>query len=231
MSIPVHREVKNKLYFNRYQYKAVCRIQGAAYTYYTPDLDTFISRMEKLRDIRTKENRYGIRTMDQDWREYWDEVDVDQISKFLTWRNLVSKDKCMLRIQGDHVSFFSNNLDLLKTLESIDANVTFFEADVLGADTIYFSNKPKFKYRTFFKGKRCPEDFLGNVLEFYDRYPNTHISQGLRRLAYSRNSNYTRFMYLHSSYYVDYNDQSMISILHMLFPNMIGKTYSLAKRP
>jgi len=235
MSVPVIPEIKNKLYFNKYQYKAVCKIQGAAYTYYTPDMDTFVTRMEKLRDYQSKSNstinRYGIRTMDRDWHEYWEEINIDQISKFLTWRNLVNKDKCMLRIQGDNVSFFSNNLDLLATLESIDPNLKFFEANVLGTNTIYFSKEPKYKFRTFYKAKRCPEGFLANVLEFCNRYPNAYVSAGLRGLAHNRNSNFTRFMYLHGSYYIDYNESSMLSILHMLFPSMIGKTYSLAKRP
>lgn len=234
MSVVTRKEIKNKLYFNKYQFKAVCKIQGAAYTYYTPDLETFVARMEKLREVHSKGkdvDRWGIRTMDQTWTEYWEEVNVDQISKFLTWRNTVSKDKFMLRIQGDSVSFFSNNLALLETLSSIDSDLKFFEANVLGSDTIYFKKEPKHKFRTFFKGRRCPEDFLKNVLEFSERYPNSYVSQGLRRLAIVRHQSISNFMYLHGSYYVDYKDESMITILHMLFPNMIGKTYSLAKRP
>ena len=221
-------EVKNKLYFNKFKYKAMCTIQGAAYTYYTPDLETFIIRMEKFKDSKL---RYGIRVIEDDWKEYWDEVNLDQVSQFLTWRNTVSKDKCMLRIQGDTVSFFSNDISLLDTLKSIDKNVSYFEAEVYKADTIYFSKNPKFKYRTFFKGKRCPDDFFSNIIEFCNRYPKANVSRGLQALAHNRRKNYTRFIYLHSSYYVDYNDESMISILHMLFPNMMGKTYSLAKRP
>jgi hypothetical protein len=221
-------EVKNKLYFNKFKYKAMCTIQGAAYTYYTPDLETFIIRMEKFKDNKL---RYGIRVIEDDWKEYWDEVNLDQVSQFLTWRNTVSKDKCMLRIQGDTVSFFSNDISLLDTLKSIDKNVSYFEAEVYKADTIYFSKNPKFKYRTFFKGKRCPDDFFSNIIEFCNRYPKANVSRGLQALAHNRRKNYTRFIYLHSSYYVDYNDESMISILHMLFPNMVGKTYSLAKRP
>jgi hypothetical protein len=221
-------EVKNKLYFNKFKYKAMCTIQGAAYTYYTPDLETFIIRMEKFRDNKL---RYGIRVIEDDWKEYWDEVNLDQVSQFITWRNTVSKDKCMLRIQGDTVSFFSNDISLLDTLKSIDKHTSYFEAEVHKSDTIYFSKSPKFKYRTFFKGKRCPEDFFTNVIEFCNRYPKTNVSRGLQALAHNRRKNYNKFIYLHSSFYVDYNDESMVSILHMLFPNMVGKTYSLDKRP
>jgi hypothetical protein len=223
-------EIKSKLYFNKFQYKAVCNIQGAAYTYYTPNLATFVARMEKLKDAKFN-NRYGVRTIDDSWKVYWEEVNVDQISQFLNWRNTIDKDKCMIRIQGDMVSFFSNNLNLLETLKSIDNNLRFFESKVLAPNTIYFKKQPKFKFRTFFKGKRCPEEFLPNILEFSERYVDLNLSQGLKRLANDRKNTISKFLYLHSSYFVEYDDESMITIMHMLFPGMVGKTYKLDKRP
>jgi hypothetical protein len=223
-------EVRNKLYYNKFEYKAVCNIQGAAYTYYTPDISVFLSRMEKLKDSRLH-NRYGVRTIDDAWKVYWEEVNIDKISQFLTWRNLVKKEKCMYRIQGDSVSFFSNDLSLLETLKSIDDNVIFTKVEPLSPDIIYFKKQPKHQYRTFFKGKRCSEDFLKNVIEFSQRYPDTRISQGLLTYASIRKNSYTNYMYMHGSYHVDYNNPSMLSILHMLFPGMVAKTYSLAKQP
>ena len=118
-------EKRNKLYFNKFVYKAVCKIQGAAYTYYTYDLETFVDRMEKLRDNKP---RYGVRVLKDDWKEYWEEVNLDRISQLITWRNVVSKDKCCIRIQGDYVSFFSNELPLLQTLDSIDPQVDITKA-------------------------------------------------------------------------------------------------------
>jgi hypothetical protein len=137
----------------------------------------------------------------------------------------------MFRIQGDAVSFFSNDLTLLETLASIDANVSFTEANLLSAEVLYFKKEPKHKFRTFFKGKRCPEDFHQNVLEFSERYPNVKVSPGLLQYAKIRRNAYSKFMYMHSSYHVDYNDPGMSTVLHMLFPSMIAKTYSLAKEP
>jgi hypothetical protein len=229
MTAPIKIEVKNKLYFNKFEYKAVCTIRGASYTYYTTDIQTFVARMEKLRDV--SRNKYGVRVIDEHWREYWDEVSIDQISQFLTWRDTVKKEKCMIRIQGDTVSFFSNELNLLETLVSIDHKLSFYQVKVLASDTLYFTKTPKHKHRTFFKGKRCSEDFLKNVIEFAQRYPASKVSGGLLNFASRRRNSYTNFMYMHGSYYVDYDDPSMLSILHMLFPGMIAKTYSLEKRP
>lgn len=223
-------EVKNKLYYNKFEFKALCSIQGAAYTYYTHDIDTFVTRMEKLKDSRSH-SRYGVRTIDEAWKVYWEEVNIDQISRFLTWRNTVKKDRCMYRIQGDTVSFFSNDLQLLQTLESIDANVTYYKVENLDPDVIYLKKQPKHQYRTFFRGKRCSEDFLKNVTEFSTRYPRAKISRGLVQFATSRKNSYSNYMYMHGSYHIDYDDASMLSVLHILFPGMIAKTYSLAKQP
>jgi hypothetical protein len=223
-------EVRNKLYYNKFQYKAVCGIQGAAYTYYTNDIETFITRIERLKE-NNNPNRYGVRTIDDKWKVYWEEVNIDRISQFLTWRNVVDKDKCMYRIQGDTVSFFSNDLSLLETLGSIDPYVTITKAEQLNPQILYFKKQPKHHYRTFFKGKRCPERFHDSILEFSERYPNVKISRSLLTYARTRRNPYSKFIYMHGSYHIDYNDASMLSLLHLLFPGMIAKTYSLAKQP
>ena len=68
-------ETRNKLYYNKFQYKAVCGIKGAAYTYYINDIETFISRMERMKE-NNNVNRYGVRTMDEKWKIYWEEVNI-----------------------------------------------------------------------------------------------------------------------------------------------------------
>jgi hypothetical protein len=221
-------EKRNKLYFNKFKYRATLKIQGAAYTYYTPNLETFISRMEKL---RTNTNRYGVRIINEDWKEYWDEVNLDQISQFITWRNVVDKSKCMHRIQGDTVSFFSNDLSLLQTLDSINTEIFYSEAISLKPNIMYFKKQPKFKFRTYFRSKRMPKDFSDNVRSLSSMYQNVlNFSPALFNALFYQNQ-YNPYRYLHGSYYVEYNDDKMLTILAMWFPDMLAKTYSLAKEP
>lgn len=219
-------EIRNKLYFNKFKYKAVAFIQGAAYTYYTPDLETFVERMEKLRG---NTNRYGVRVMHDDWKEYWDEVNLDRISQFITWRNIISKDRCMHRIQNDHVSFFSDDLSLLQTLTSIDPKLSFYEAKCFDPTTMYFKKQPKYKYRTYFKAKRMPKDFSDNCRTLQGMYKSLNFSKGLFNSLF--HNNWHQFRYMHGSYFVEYNDEQMHTILAMWFPDMLAKTYSLAKAP
>lgn len=219
-------EKRNKLYFNKFKYRAVTKIQGAAYTYYTPDLETFVNRMEKLRDHKP---RYGVRLLNDEWKEYWEEVNLDQISQLLTWRNLVSKEKCLIRIQGDYVSFFSNELPLLETLDSIDKNVKFTEAVCHESNYMYFKKEPKYKFRTYFKGKRMPKDFSENIQNLDKMYDSLNFSPAIFKSLF--HNNWHPYRYMHGSYFVEYNDEQMLTILSMWFPNMLAKTYVLAKEP
>jgi len=219
-------EKRNKLYFNKFMYKAVTTIQGAAYTYYTPNLETFISRMEKMRNST---NKYGVRVLSEDWKEYWEEVNLDRISQLITWRNVVSKDKCLIRIEGDTATFFSNELSLLQTLDSIDKDVEIYEALCYNSDSLYFKKTPKYKYRTYFKAKRMPKDFSDSVRTLHSTYKSLNFSKALFNILFD--TNYHAFRYLHGSYFVEYNDEAMLTILSMWFPNMLSKTYSCNKEP
>lgn len=220
-------EKRNKLYFNKFKFKAVCHIQGAAYTYYTPDIETFVARIEKVRD--STRNKYGVRVMEDNWKIYWEEVNIDKISQYITWRNLINKDRCMYRIQGDNVSFFSNDLSLLQTLESIDPNLKFYQAECLSPDVLYFKKQPKYKYRTYFRGKRVPKDFSDNIRTLQGMYKTLNFSKGIFQSLF--HNNWHPYRYIHGSYFVEYNDEQMITILSMWFPDMLAKTYSLAKEP
>lgn len=218
-------EKRNKLYFNKFKYKAVLRIKGAAYAYYTKDIDTFIARTEKLKDAR-----YGIRVIKNDWKEYWEEVDYNQISQFITWRNVIDKEKCMYRVQGDHVSFFSNDLPLLETLSSIDKKIQYSVANSYETPSImYFKKQPKYKYRTYFRSKRMPKDFSENIRTLQGMYTILNFSKGLFTSLF--HNNWHPYRYMHGSYFVEYNDEQMLTILSMWFPDMLAKTFSLAKEP
>lgn len=217
-------ENRNKLYFNKYLYKAQCKIQGAGYTYYVNDVESFTERLQKFH-----KHKYGVHVMNKDFKTYVEEIDVDQISKFFTWRNTVSKDKFSHRIQGDTVSFFSNDLNLLETLKSIDSNVIFSKANVLECDRLYFKKTPKYRYRTYFKGKRMPKDFIENVTNLKNMYPSIHFSDGLFSSLF--HNNWHPYRYMHGSYFVEYNDEQMYTILGMWLHDMLAKTYICQKLP
>ena len=135
----------------------------------------------------------------------------------------------MYRIQGDNVSFFSNELSLLQTLDNLDPKVTITKVICYDPKTLYFKRQPKYKYRTYFKGKRIPKDFSDNCRSLQDMYKSLNFSKGLFTSLF--HNNWHAYRYMHGSYFVEYNDEQMLTILSMWFPDMLAKTYVLAKEP
>lgn len=198
---------------------------GACYTYYTSNIDQF---KRKLENTKANRNQYRISIMNSRFEETYDNINFDQITKFFDWKNNNDPDQFMYRVSGNKVSFFSNNLDLLKTLRDVDSSCEFSMADIKENNIMYFKNEPKYKYRTFFKGRKAPVDFTDNIENLQKMYGDKlHFSPGMVRTMgkYQRSP----YRYMHTSYYVDYNDPSMLTILGLWFSDLLAKTYSLQK--
>ena len=228
-SLKLQTEQRNSLYFGKYRYKARCTVNGASYTYYTKSLEEFKAKMAKrAQNLESVSTRVEI--MLGNWRTHVDTVDYEQIGHYFEWRNNVPNQNYMLRIQRDHINVYSDDLSLLKTLVKIDEDVKISMAEVLNNDVIYFKKEPKHRYRTYFRGKKMPDNFKQDLNSFIERYNNTAtVCPALRRLALESNSRW--YGYLHSSYYVDYDEQSTLTLLHMFFGSMLAKTFSLEKEP
>lgn len=213
------------LYFGKYKYRAQLKVMGVGYTYYTNSLEQF---KKKLEATKANHNNWRISTLSSRFEETIDHINFEQIEKFFNWKNDKDPKDFMYRIQGNNVSFFSNDLELLKTLSIIDPNSKLSEAVIEAADILYFKKQPKYKYRTFFKGRKCPLDFPDHVNDLKGMYKNQiHFSPGMIRMI-NKYPN-SPYRYMHTSYYVDYNDPGMLSIFGLWFNDFLGKTYSLQK--
>ena len=227
-SLKLVTEKRNALYFGRYQYRARCKVHGAVYTYYTKSIEEFKSKMAK----RAERPPNQIEIMSIDWKRRIDLIDYDQLDRYFSWRKNNDPEGYMCRIQGNSISFFSDDLELLKTLSILDKNIEISIADVVEKNTMYFKKTPNFKYRTYFRGKRVPDGFRDDIKYFMERYDNVaRICPALKRMINATVGNRNWYNYLHSSYYVDYNDESTLTLLHMFFGSMLAKTYSLEKEP
>jgi len=229
-SLKLVTEKRNALFFGKYLYRAKCRVQGAAYTYYTTNIEDFKAKMARRANQHPPTH---ISVYEIDWKRRIDLIDYDQIARYFDWRDHVDRDSYVCRIQGDSISFFSDDLKLLETLKILDENLVITVADLIGNNVMYFKNTPKYKYRTYFRGKKAPDDFKEEVRSFNERYHGiAKLCPALVRLVNDTiGSRKHWYNYLHSSYYVDYNDESTLTLLHMFFGSMLAKTYTLEKQP
>jgi hypothetical protein len=217
-------EKRNKLYLGKYRYKANVYLEGVGYTYYSYNADDFFERIQNW-----KSQRMLILPGPYSNIKY-DNIDFDLMQLYFDYKEEY-KGRVSSRIEGNRVSFFSNDIEMFNPLYYIDGRLKLTEAIVRSPGTLYLKRQPKYKYRTYFKGKRSPKNFDEIVTNFKEQYPNVKVSEGLLREIFRRGGSWHTYVYIHGSHHVDYNDESMLSILHMIFGDMIGKTYNLAKEP
>jgi len=225
VSSQLQTEMRTCLYFKKYKYRAKLTIPGICYSYYTSNLEQFVRKLEGINQNRSK---FQIAYINTRWEQIKDNIDLDQISRYFDWR-VENKDKdYTIRIQGNLISFFSHDLALLESLKILDQDIVLTEANVDKTDVIYFKKSPKYKFRTYFKGKKAPDGFSQDIIGFMESYGKiSKICPALRRFV----SDTRYYNYLHSSYYVDYNDESTLTLLHLHFGSMLAKTYRLEIEP
>jgi hypothetical protein len=221
-------EKKNKLYFNKYKFKASCRVLGAAYTYYTKDIETFKNRIEKW---KTESNRYSKTIRNLYDIDQWNNIDYNTVEKFINLRESYVEKDCIIRIQGDTVSVFANDTSLIQPFEELGSNFRLYQVEVLDNNSIFLKRKSKYNYRTYFKGRRVTKEFLEGILDFDKMYGHDTAKISPALLTFLQRRAYNQFMYMHGSYFIDYKSESFLSILHMHFPNMIAKTFKLEVEP
>ena len=213
------------LYFNKYVYRARLYSPGMYLTTWNLSSDDLIKRVQNNKSRLANAN-------------------VDHLLKFTDWKNSQKKGKdknCTIRLEGNCASVFSNDLNHLKTLETIGCDMDYtMVADDIPAGTKYFVNEPKYKHRIHLKSKRVPEDFPKKLAALFERYKgtNTKISPcpSLKEWLTDRDKSLGGWLawkrsFCSSHFFIDYNDESFITLFALSFDNMISRKYKLEKSP
>ena len=214
------------LYFGKFNYRARVHMVGAY-------LCSFATKKEDFQ----KRIKFNKKTMAG--------AKVDELVLFADWKNTQKKEKksdITFRIEGQTASVFSNSLEFLRELESLGFNVDFTAIeDIVPTGTKYFVNEPKFKYRIYLKSKRVPEDFPKKLQNMFDRYkgtgtkisPSPSLSDWLNERGIPSLGGWLSWKrsYCSSHYFIEYNDESFITIFALTFTSIISKKYTLEKRP
>ena len=218
-----HRE---SLYYNKYRYRARLKLEGLNRTYNAVSMIDVLKRLKKYGSAKDVVS-----------------LDLDSIERFINWRNKYttpldkSEKQAIIRIEFKTAGVFSNDLQLLQTLESIAGKdaVDYSEIDMsIPTGTKYFVNEPKYNYRVYLKSKRVEDKFIADLSRFIERYkktdtviiPSKSLTKWLRRDVKSWYSNYSS-----SNYYIEYNDESTHSLIGIMFGDMIKRRFKLEKRP
>lgn len=212
-------------YYNKYNYRARITIEGLRRGYYH-DPDEFEARLlaNKLWGRIGKDEMERIKE------------NMPDIKTILQFRQDNRKNKQItIRMEGNTMAVFHNDLDLLhKNFDGLmGATVDYSQVETAGYVGVkHFVNEPKNKFRVYFKSKRAPDNFREGVNKLLAANKKLKPSGALTR--WLRESNGARGWwygnYLSSNYFIDYNDESYLSYLHLMYGEFLGKKYRLEKR-
>lgn len=216
---------RETLYYGKYRYRARLKLFGLNRTYQAKSIIDVLERIRKY--SRPKD----------------DEIDVDNISRFIDWRNKYAnpdstlEKQVMIRVESMTAGVFSNDLQLLKTLEFIAGSdaVDYTEIDTsIPTGIKYFVKKPRYNYRLYLKSKRVNDKFISELSRFIERYKETDTvivpSEALKKWL-KGNVKHWLHHYCSSHYYIEYNDESTHSLIGLMFGDMISRRFKLEKRP
>jgi hypothetical protein len=219
-------ETRQIFYYNKYQFRAKINNSELSSTRNITTIAEFTKRKHLFFS-------YGIGAARP---KILSDNELASIDKYLTWVNKNS-ESVTIRVQGNGVSVFSNDLSLLKTLTNIYPSTEFSQADLIANPVTgikYFVNQPKYQHRVMVKNIKIKSETLSDIQDLFARYDDTVMRPSRSFTKWLNRVNKwplnTQF-YIYGSFYIDYNDPSVLTLMHLTLSDIFGKSYKLEKRP
>ena len=222
-------EYRETNFYNKYRYRAKLTIDGLSYTRYVSTTTALLTRL-------TGPNRTKIRehTLTQVMAK------ITELNNYINWRNTHKKSKSVTcRLEMNTVSIYSDDLDLLLTLKDlglVTVNITEAQLEKF-AGTKYYVNEPKHNYRIYLRGayfddKNFVKDLYNTIKKSKELVPSKALKEWLDRYI-SRPTLVTSWKYSRTdgNHSIDYDNESTLSYLLLMYGHMLGKRYKLEKRP
>lgn len=221
-------DYRDELYYSKYRYRARYTIEGLRRGYHWSP-DEFETRVKNKQLWAHKHiPKEELDTINQN---------LSEIKKILQFREDHKKVKNVtIRMEHNTAAVFSNDLQALHTAfdGALHAVVDYTEVQSLGYIGVKtFVNEPKHKYRVYLKSRKAPDDFrekFGNILK-----TNPKLKPSPAFMLWMKSVKYTGYMYWHNwlnaTHFIDYDDESYLSYLALMYGEFLGKKYKLEKRP
>jgi len=204
-----NKVVSKNLFYNKYKYKARFKLQGAYVLYSNiktlEQLERYFKNMEKAinhRGIEVKEIAIFVKFIEEFGNEF------------------------TTRVEGSNVSVFTNNTSRLAELNKL---FTLFELEEVEhtEGVIYFKSVPKFKYRTYLKNFKRNKDY--SALEAFIQRESSKQNINCSGVLKTGFSNFIR-NFMTQKYFVDYNDEGVLTYLNIIQDDVVGPTYKLLRK-
>lgn len=220
-------EYRDKEYYNKYKYKANFSLFGVQYLYRVENEKDLTNKL-----IASKASWFSIPDKHKDLVKQ----NFNELVAFIDWRKAnTGKNKgATIRSETTNVSVFSNDLQLLKTLSTISPNITITFTEVQTsqyAGVKYFAREPKHKYRVYLQSKRITTGEIKELREFIQKNKELYPSSSMKSWLVNKDKYGWRQNWCSSTFSMDYDDDSTLSYMMLMYGEFIGKRYKLEKHP
>ena len=220
-SLKLKLEQRERLYYNKYVYRAVTNVPGAHYTNKAKTIGEYRDIIDKF---YTQMLRYPLYTT-----KIMTDTDYDNIELLINYNNNFKKNnKGTTRREGNSLSFYSNDLDLLKTAPSTSKPLKIYQADVLPDGVKYFKRKVPAPFRVHLKETRVNTELRQDIVDYINKTEGVEGS-GALMIWLTRTSSWPQ-VWCNKSFYINYTDSSQLTMMHILFSEVIGKNYKLEQK-
>lgn len=220
-SLKLKLDPREKLYYNKYSYKAVCRVRGA---YYTNRITTIEQYIEKINGLQGKLRRFPMYI--PEGLEDIDYQDLDTLIRYIV--KFEKNDKGTIRREGNSVSFFSNDLALLKKAPSTISPIKIYQVEVLPAGIKYFKRSVPAPFRVHLKEAKVNTEIKQDILSYIERTDGVEASTAL--MQWLKRPYRWSHTWCNKTFFINYTDSSQLTMMHLLFPEVIGKNYKLEQK-
>lgn len=222
MMASLKSEARPNLYFNKYKYRASIIIQNLRYAQFNKTFEQFLEFIEE--ETKVSSSRYWHRAINPNTP-----AQLNRIRKTIEYRNRVQAiEGVTIRKEYDSISFYSNDLDLLKEVWTFSPKSCIGEVTLMPAGVMTFAKEPIYQYRTYLVNRKIESSSKEELVDFVKRTLGVEPSGSLDRWL-GRAARYSHD-YSSDKYFLSYDDPGILTILGLICPKIIGKSYKLEKR-
>ncbi len=208
---------REKLYYNKYGFRGIFKTSGLFYARNVKDITRYRVIINETKDFT------------YNWRGKVnpDLINYDLVEKIIEFRESHMDTSSMFRHEDDKLAVFTNDPRILEKIAEIQPDAELTQLILSPAGTKYFKIDPPAKYRVYLKNRRIDGNVRDNLLEFFSR-DLAKPCMALRDAIKGKNS--WRWTFIKSDYHIDYDDETTLSYMGLMFSDLLGKTYKLEKK-
>jgi hypothetical protein len=125
------------------------------------------------------------------------------------------------------MAVFTNDIKILEDIVKIQPDAELTQLLLSPAGTKYFKIDPPAKYRVYLRGRKIDESTRDLMLDLFNRNMVKPCGALVKSL---KSDKVWRWQWLSQNQFIDYNEETSLSYMGLMFPEILGKTYKLEKK-